>query len=332
MIVEEVKDVISGAETLSETNSNVGAAIEAVTALHGKTQFNIELDDADGLRLLTVPSGMRLVNVTSDLDARRPGPRRVKAVEKATTLKSFVDLVMRHKDVGTSIWADVSGPKMTAIIDYHLSSDGQTLPAARWGDHKVTYAFPFTPTFIRWRDMRLTSQKDFLLFVQKRACDIVDPEDIGEPEKGKLVRDVMLDVLRAAGHTRAVREEVAPAAFYGNASGLIEAAKRMSSKVSCSVKEVDHGLGGVSITFEDEKHVLGIEKAREFYLVEVEVFEGSEKVVMPVRLRALATDGGLLIGLELVGLDLVIDQAFKAAVERVKDDTKVPIFHGGVSG
>lgn len=70
-------------------------------------------------------------------EARPPLERRGTA--KATTLASFVELVNRHKDDGSAIFAATSwpGPKLTAVIDYHTLDN-----EARRGLHRIVYDFP----------------------------------------------------------------------------------------------------------------------------------------------------------------------------------------------
>lgn len=329
-----MKEILNESANCTEDSSNVGAAIKAVLDLHGSHIENVE-----SLKICTVPAGVRLHDLTPALDARAPGPRRIKAIEQAHTLQAFAQLVNRHKAGNTAVWADgtvksghgqagQAGPIITAVIDYHHQSEGTSGPIPAWCEHKVSYRFPFTASFARWQNAKQLSQRDFLKFVQERARELVDPIDLELPDKGTLVRDTMLDVMRAAGRTRADREAKSLADFYGDAAHLVDVARRISSKHTCEVKEVDRGLGGVTVTFEDDKRVQGVESAREYYLLEVEVFPGSSKATMAARLRAEATDGGLLLGLELVGVDRVIEAAFGDACEFVHKETGVPVYQG----
>lgn len=321
-------ETIAKGGVFDESKTDVGSIISTVKELHGFDVSEINQDHIDSISLVTVPAGMSLHDITSKLDARRAGPRRIKATEQTHTLDSFIDVVNRHRGDGTSIWADSNGPTMTAIIDYHKRSDGESGPEPAWCEHRVQYKFPFTDAFTRWSRAGLLSQRDFLAFCQERAREIVDPEDIGMPDPGTLARDVMLEVLRASGMPRSQREQVEPREFYGTAAHLVDVAKRMSSKVGSSVKEVDRGLGGVTVTFEDEKRVEGTENAREYYLVEVAPFKGSTPSVLPARLRAEATDSGLKIGLQLVGIDRVIEKAFIEALQLVHQATGCPVYQG----
>jgi hypothetical protein len=322
--VEELKK----GTTTGDSSSDVGAAIQAFRELHGVASHEVIQEDIDGVSLISVPGGVSLIDLTSKLDERRDGPRRINATEHAHTLDAFCELVNRHKGDGTAVWADSDAPSMTAIIDYPKESDGESGPTPAWSGHRVTYRFPFAASFARWRQAKVLAQREFLAFVQERARELVDPDDIDMPEHGTLVRDVMLDVLRASGKPRAEREEVHPRAFYGSAAHLVDAAKRMSSKTGQEVKELDRGLGGITVHFIDEKHVVGAENAREYYLVEVEVFKGSGRVTMPARLRAEATERGLFLGIELVGVDRVIEQAFANALKSVHEKTDCPVYQG----
>jgi uncharacterized protein YfdQ (DUF2303 family) len=327
-----MKEVLKSDDLGFTNGTNVGDAIRAVRALHGMEAVAVEQDAPDRLALMAVPHGMRLVDMTADIDARQEGPRRVKGTEQAHTLQAFATLINRHKSVGTVVWANgATGarPTLTAVIDYHHASEGTSGPEPAWCEHRVKYEFPFTDSFSSWLGAKAFSQKEFLKFVRERARDIVDPVDLDLPEKGTLVRDTMLDVMRASGRGKQDREAKVPNDFYGDAASLVDVAKRMSSKTSCAVMEVDHGLGGITVTFQEEKRIDGVEeKAREYYLIEVEVFRGSTPATMPVRLKAEATDHGLVLGLQLVGVDRVIEAAFRDALDFVHKSTGVQVFEG----
>lgn len=107
-------------------------------------------------------------------EARPPIPR----VGTATTdtLDSFVDLVNRHKDDGSVIFAATSHPglKLTAVLDYH-GLDG----TAREGKHRIVYAFPLTEEFKVWvaGDGKAMKQAEFALFLEEHVAELASPLD-----------------------------------------------------------------------------------------------------------------------------------------------------------
>ena len=71
---------------------------------------------------------------------------------------------------------------------------------------------------------------------------------------------------------------------------------------------------------------LGAESVAEYYALELEVFPGSDRLLIPVRLRAGVSGGGLGLGFELIGVDRVVEAAFLDAVARVETETGRPVY------
>lgn len=107
-------------------------------------------------------------------EARPPLERTGTAVVE--TLDSFVDLVNRHKDEGSAIFARTSWPKpsLTSVIDYH-TADGD----ARFCKHRIHYNFPITKEFARWIDKNETNfkQAEFADFLEEGIADLSIPTD-----------------------------------------------------------------------------------------------------------------------------------------------------------
>lgn len=280
---------------------------------------------------IIVPKTHDFVDLTAKIDERlerlAPGPRRLEAKETAETLEGFIALVSRHRGTNTAISATrTPEPKMVACIDYHVASAGQG-PEARRLLHQVSYAFPYSERLTAWLQaaQQWQSKRGFLEFAQGRIADIVSPFEVEAPE-GTVTRQEFEGVLRARGMMAEARKAAALESLFGAPEALIAGAKAMGAISAEEYDEVEAGLGEVTIKWHKSDKVTNTEKVREFYLVEVPVFEGEAPQVLPARLRAKVEGGALFLRLELLGLRRVIEQSFEDACVRVQAETGAPVY------
>ncbi|MEP9378432.1 DUF2303 family protein [Aquabacter sp. CN5-332] len=117
------------------------------------------------------------VSLLETLEAARPKMVR-KGTATVETLSSFIALVNRHKDANSAIFAATSwpNPKLTAVLDYHTTGHD-----ARWGRHRVEYAFPLTEEFKTWikgnGEASAMTQGDFANFLEEHAAELAAPTD-----------------------------------------------------------------------------------------------------------------------------------------------------------
>ena len=115
----------------------------------------------------------KVIPVLEHIEAARP-PMERKGTAKVETLSSFIDLVNRHKDQDSAIFATTSwpNPKLTAVIDYYTTDQ-----AARWGKHRVEYAFPLTEEFKVWvgKNAKPFTQVEFAAFLEDHAAELAAP-------------------------------------------------------------------------------------------------------------------------------------------------------------
>ena len=106
----------------------------------------------------------------------RQAPLRRRGTATADTLRSFVDLVNRHKDEASAIFGQTTypDPRLTAVINY----DGAGV-AARHGDHRIVYAFPLTEEFKVWigQNKKPMDQAAFAAFLEEHAAELAAPSD-----------------------------------------------------------------------------------------------------------------------------------------------------------
>ena len=320
MRIQELQDdVVQDIATLAQ-----GAAQVQVTEVYPSTE-----GQAVGV---VVPKTHDYKDLTKEIDERlerlAPGPRQLKADERAETLDGFIALVRRHRGTNTAIEAlRMPDPTMKAYVDYHVASNGEKGPEARRLQHKITYEFPFTDTFRSWARTGLewNSKRDFLKFVQDRTADMVNPRET-EADENSVTRREFEGVLRSRGVGKEERKAADLEVLFGTPEQLIAGARVMGAISAESFDEVEAGLGEVEVKWMKSDKTTNSEKVREFYLVEVSVFEGEAPQVLPARLRAMVEKGQLFLRLELIGLKELVRKSFEAACAKVASETACPVY------
>lgn len=284
-----------------------------------------------GLAGVVVPKTHDFKDLSGELDARleklAPGPRRLVAKEVAETLEGFIALTQRHGGANTAIEALLTpNPTMKAYVDYHVSSDGKG-PEARRLEHSVSYAFPYSVRMQAWLAVAgaWLPKRAFLTFVQERVADIVSPYEV-EAAPESVTRMEFEGVLRARGKSREERAAAPLETLFGTPAHLCDGARLMGAISAEEFDEVEAGMGDVTVSYKKSDKTTNSEKVREFYLVEVAVFEGEDPQVLPARLKVMVEKGALFMRLELLGLRTVIERSFAAACARVADETKRQVY------
>lgn len=194
----------------------------------------------------------------------RTAPERREGTATVTVLQSFIDLVGRHKDEGSAIFAETvwPNPKLTAVIDYH-DVEGK----ARFGRHRVVYPFPVTDELKAWvaANEKVMEQSDFAAFIEDRIADLASPNDAETIELERLFKTKfalpadMIDLSR--GLTIRVAAEARSAVML------------QSGEADIVFKEEHQNDRGEKIT------VPGL------FMVSVPAFRDGEPVRLPARLR-----------------------------------------------
>ena len=317
-------------EIVSKENQ---AIIDVVTDL-AKVQPIAGLPE--GHHVVALPKAFTHLDLTAGIDKRTeeraPGPRRIKGTERAETLDGFIELVKRHSTNASAIFAQGGeSPSFIAVIDYHGASTDTAGAVPAWREQRVTYGFPFSESFKAWARIGWTMKKDFLQFVRDNALDIVDPSEV-EAGSGSVTRTVFEAVLRAQGRGKVEREKAPLEVLFGSPAALLDGATRLAAITSKQFEETDHGLGGIEVKYQKEDKVTNAEKVREFYLVELEVFPGATKTIIPARLKTKVQDGALLLTLELLGVKEMIEAAFQDAIRKVEGYTTRPVYRATLAG
>lgn len=246
------------------------------------------------------------------VDAWRTAPERRKGTAQVTTLRAFIDLVARHKDEGTALFAKTQwpGPMLTAVIDYHTLTN-----EPRFGQHRVEYKFPMTPEFSAWiaAQSRTFSQVEFAEFVEDHVADLAAPTD----------------------DERKALEPLFNKAKIALPSDLMELSRGLEINVESTIKQsVKLASGESNIIFEtkhkdgkgQEVHVPGL------FMVALRAFVDGEPVRLAARLRYKPKDGGITWTFALYRWEDALRVRVTADLEKARAELGLPSYEGSPEG
>lgn len=169
-------------EKTSDRTSEAQAIIEVVEKLGAFEVVNVEdpSNDEQSCPVAVLPDGKHLESLRPFLDEYiMAAPRRREGTALLEDPKAFIDLVNRHKDPDSVLFAcaRLTEPSVTAVLDYHKKDH-----SPRFGEHRAHYAFPHSDEWKAWfgRNKRDLNQKQFAEFIEDRLMDLADPEKAGE--------------------------------------------------------------------------------------------------------------------------------------------------------
>jgi len=240
-------------------------------------------------------------------DYRREPERRTGSAH-VTTLRAFTDLVSRHKDEHSAIFAKTTwpNPSLTAVLDYHEREGGRP----RHGKHRVHYAFPITEEWKAWIDHngKPMSQVDFAAFLEEHTAELSAPLD---QEKSDYERDF--------------KERCALP------NELIDLSRHLEVFQKASVKQgVRLASGERVIEFTDEHLNARGEKIEipGFFMVSVRAFIDGEPVRIPARLRYRLAGGAVLWFYQLYRWDHFLRERVAEDLRIAGEETELPTFEG----
>jgi hypothetical protein len=114
----------------------------------------VDIDSAAGalpLRLITDNCNGSRVELDEKLlaaiEQRQPAPRRRTGTHKLDELDSFIRLVNRLGEVHSTLWAEVSQLRITAVFNDGASG----VPDPGWRDYRAIYTCPLSPEWVLWK-------------------------------------------------------------------------------------------------------------------------------------------------------------------------------------
>ena len=259
--------------------------------------------------LIGVRDGERpeFISVKEQFSAYRTGPERRKGRGVVTTLESFVELVNRHKDDDSVIFARTAWPepKLTAVIDYHRKDKDP-----RFGEHRIEYSFPLTDEFKTWINSngKLVDQAAFAEFLEDHAAELAAPT----PEE--------------ADHYKTLfKERVA------QPIELIDLSKSLEVFVGAKIKQASRVMSGERTIVFEQTHMNAVGEPVDIpgiFMISLPAFVDGDAVRIPARLRYRAGTDGIKWTYQLYRWEYWLRTQVQLDLATAGDETKLPTFEG----
>lgn len=293
-----------------------GEGVGAIVDLARQTAL-VKIGDLDtkglGIGLpATVPllidqrPGGAIRTLKTEIEAYRTWPERIEGTAQTTTLQSFIDLVNRHKDGGSAVFAKTSWPEpsLTAVVDYHGAAD------PRWAKHRIRYAFPITDEFKVWieKNGKMMEQAEFAAFLEDHAAE-----------------------LSAAYGPEAAEYESLFKEKFATPADLIALSRSLEIHVGAKVKRAERIQTGERTVEFVEEHLNGKGDKVDIpgiFMVSVPAFVDGEQVRIPARLRYRIAGGSIHWFYQLYRWQFWLRDQVKNDLITVADKTALPTFEG----
>ncbi len=230
---------------------------------------------------------------------------------KVTTLRSFVDLVNRHKGAdsalfGKTVWPN---PSLTAVIDYHTLDH-----KADNASHKVHYEFPITDEFKTWigQNGQPMTQSDFAVFLEDHAAELAAPTE----DEAKLY-ELLFKARFAAPHE------------------MIDLSRHLEIYSSAKVKRADRLQTGERTVEFVEEHMNAKGEQVDvpgIFMIALPAFIDGASVRIPGRLRYRLKGSEIIWFYQLYRWEFWLRERVRADLESAAFDTALPAFEGAPEG
>lgn len=253
------------------------------------------------------PNGNGFKALKDEIERFRLEPERRKGSAKATTLKSFIDLINYHKDESSALFAKAEwpAPNLSAIVDYH-----QVDHKPRHLGHRIVYDFPVTDEFKAWidHDGKPFSQSEFAAFIEEHAAELASPLATEKSEYENLFKTTF----------------ATPSAMVALSRGL---QVNVESVVKNSVT-LQSGEGEIVFVEEhvnskgDKLTVPGL------FMVSVSAFLDGEAIRLPARLRYRVSAGKVVWFYQLYRWKFWLRDRVQQDLRVVEAETDIKAFEG----
>ena len=241
----------------------------------------------------------------------RTAPERREGLATFSELDSFVAHTKRFADADSVVFADrvSKQPSLLSVLDYHRAGADAS---PRFGKHRGRYAFPLADEWTAWQSVngKAMEQDVFARFIEDRLSDVADPGKAGD----------------GAAHFASLLS-----CGFASAGKLLELSRGLAVHVGRRVaNHANLATGEATISF-NEEHTDEVGKPMKVpgaFLLAVPVFRNGPLYQVPARLRYRVSGGALSWTYDLWRTDVVFDHAIGEAVEKVRDETKLPVLYG----
>jgi uncharacterized protein YfdQ (DUF2303 family) len=297
---------------------NGGAIREIATLVNSKRSIDVAKGTSpDGVeyQIGVVNKGdgkFEIFDVSGHIDKFRNAPRFRKGVAHAYTAQSFIDLVNRHADENSAIFADIASdaPGLTAVIDYHQKSDSLEQPLApRFCQHKIVYSFPLSEEWRAWMGLngKEMPQEAFAKWVEDHIAEIASAEESEKP-------------IEAMMQTK-----------FGAPVDLMKLSRGLTINVDHKVANVVNLQSGEGQIVFEETHKDSDGKPLKvpgLFVVSIPLFIGGANVRLVARLRYRKVGGSIAWSFVFYRWREAFRAALEADVKTVADQTNLPVYEG----
>lgn len=245
------------------------------------------IDGPDGRKYAPVPKGFELKPLEDDAYLHPHAAARIDVDEK----QALIDYVNRFREPGTVIFADVDAGAVSAVLDYHLGTEGKEdcAPGAR--QHVANLKLRFSEEFERWNKIagELLPQTEFALFLEENAGDIAEPE---------------------------------PAA-------MIELARDFAATADMKFSSrVDLTNADRTFHYENETKVDERIKVPKHFALDIPIYQGEDPITLKALFRYRVAGAGMMLGFDWHRVVYQQLALFKEIAFAVAEGTGAPVYLG----
>lgn len=246
----------------------------------------------------------------------RQRPARRTGTATVMSLPAFYELVNRHKDEDSAIFADTDWrkPSLTAVVDYHRRADADTAHEPRHLGHRIHYAFPLSDPWQAWveKNGELMEQEDFARFMEDHIGELAAPKPDEAERFEALFQAKIADPHEVMVLSRGLAVTVE--------AKSVRAVSLSSGEGQLVFEEVHQDQAGQKLT------VPGL------FMLALPVFFRGEAQRVPVRLRYRVRQGTIRWAYEVWRPDEFVTAAIDKALNAVAVETQLPIYEGSPEG
>lgn len=252
-------------------------------------------------------------------DDHRLFPRRRAGTAVLSDLPSFNNHVNRFKDADSAVFAcnDRSKPSLTGVLNYHRA--GATSDP-RFGDHRALFNFPLSDEWQAWTAFngKELPMIGFARFLEDHIVDVTPLSNIALGEQATNFAQIL-----------GGREKIADAAT------LMSMALNMQVFEQSNTASANNlATGEIRADFETIYNDSNGAKLNvpSMFVISIPVFKGEPPSQILARLRFRKEGAKIIFFYELWRTDIVFDEAFDQALNKVAMETGVPIYLGADEG
>lgn len=348
-------------------SANLPQFVDKIASLIGPPDVTVAVSSTTGATatLLTIPDGQKFHDLEPTLEKYATRPRFLKEAATIYSTASLTAYALRFKtaDSALFVYPAVEKPWLRLIVDYHQATGPNPAPVPAHRQHTASYSFPLSDEIQAWRAAEETGLMDgdnFAWFIDKhlndianapvnwmmapqddvdRICRVLNLRDDHQPRDSsgqpipfdQLEKDLDRepDELPTGYRTRLDKLR---AKRFGTQQQLLTLSTEMSVRSSSSTKQtinLQNGARVLEFAEDNEAHLRGQKiKVPDLFLIDIPLFEGEERRLMPVRLFYRKQGSGIKWAIQLVDHRRMVKEAVADAATRVATDTGIPLFQG----